>query len=73
MTNAYEAMGCGRRAASRQSAPMIAAVITVEDSGPGLDKAVADMVFEPFFTTKHSGTGLGLAIVRRMTEAHGAR
>ena len=47
------------------------AVITVEDSGPGLDKEMVDVMFEPFFTTKHAGTGLGLAIVRQMTEAHG--
>jgi signal transduction histidine kinase len=43
----------------------------VEDSGPGIDDAVADRLFEPFFTTKHDGTGLGLAIVRRLVEAHG--
>jgi hypothetical protein len=47
------------------------AVITVDDSGSGIDATLADKVFEPFFTTKSKGTGLGLAIVRRLVEAHG--
>jgi signal transduction histidine kinase len=71
VTNAYEAMGDGGALRLTVRTDAMAAVITVADSGPGLDKDVVDMMFEPFFTTKHSGTGLGLAIVRRMTEAHG--
>jgi signal transduction histidine kinase len=46
------------------------AVLTVEDTGPGLP-APAHAVFEPFFTTKPGGTGLGLSIVRRIVEDHG--
>jgi signal transduction histidine kinase/CheY-like chemotaxis protein len=41
------------------------AVITVRDSGCGMDKATQARVFEPFFTTQTQGqgTGLGLSIV----------
>ena len=46
-------------------------VITIADSGPGIDAGSEDRVFDPFFTTKASGTGLGLAIVYRIVEAHG--
>jgi signal transduction histidine kinase len=46
-------------------------VLTVADSGAGVDAATIDRVFDPFFTTKASGTGLGLAIVSRIVEAHG--
>ncbi|HKB15930.1 MAG TPA: ATP-binding protein, partial [Planctomycetota bacterium] len=46
-------------------------VLSVSDTGRGLDPAVRDRLFEPYFSTKSSGTGLGLAIVRRAVEAHG--
>jgi signal transduction histidine kinase/DNA-binding response OmpR family regulator len=40
-------------------------VLTVRDTGCGMDKETADRVFEPFFTTKEheKGTGLGLSTV----------
>jgi two-component system, NtrC family, sensor histidine kinase AtoS len=50
-----------------------AAVITVEDSGEGVDPDLVERFFEPFFTTRSEGTGLGLAIVRRLTEGHGGQ
>jgi signal transduction histidine kinase len=70
LTNAYQAMPDGGtlRVASSQGDGF--AEITVEDSGAGMDPAVADQVMEPFFTTKATGTGLGLAIVKRLAEAH---
>jgi two-component system C4-dicarboxylate transport sensor histidine kinase DctB len=36
--------------------------LSVTDSGPGIDPAVADTLFQPFATTKAAGIGLGLAI-----------
>jgi PAS domain S-box-containing protein len=40
-------------------------VITVSDSGAGMDSATQERLFEPFFTTKETGkgTGLGLSMV----------
>ena len=39
------------------------ALLTVTDTGPGIDEAVRHRIFDPFFTTKGSGTGLGLSTV----------
>lgn len=49
------------------------AMITVSDTGPGVDEAAAARLFQPFVTTKPSGMGVGLSISRTIVEAHGGR
>ncbi len=50
-----------------------AAMISVQDSGIGLDTGQMDRLFEAFYTTKPHGMGMGLAISRSIIEGHGGR
>jgi nitrogen fixation/metabolism regulation signal transduction histidine kinase len=48
-------------------------VLSVRDSGQGLDPRSANELFTPFFTTKREGRGLGLTIVQEILTNHRAR
>lgn len=49
------------------------AVITIEDSGPGIAEDILPRIFDPFFTTKPVGlgTGLGLSICHNIIRSLG--
>jgi C4-dicarboxylate-specific signal transduction histidine kinase len=46
-------------------------MVSVTDSGPGVDPSRRDEIFDAFFTTKTAGLGMGLSICRSIVEAHG--
>ena len=45
-------------------------VITVSDTGKGMEPGIIGKIFNPFFTSKAEGTGLGLAISQRIVHYH---
>jgi len=49
------------------------AILTVRDSGAGMDKVTMQRMFDPFYTTKGvgKGTGLGLSVTQGIIADHG--
>lgn len=50
-------------------------LVSLQDSGSGIDPNIKSKIFEPFFTTKPpgEGSGLGLDIVSKIVKRHGGR
>lgn len=76
--NAVDAMADGgdltlstvqRSSAFQPDKPMV--IVTVADTGPGIEADASDRIFDPFFTTKAGGTGLGLSISFQILERQG--
>jgi len=86
-TNAFHAMlGSGgrmtislseeiRSAQHGSQAPGRYCVISVSDTGCGMEPAILDRIVEPFFTTKPvgQGSGMGLAVVHGIVASYGGR
>ena len=47
------------------------AIVSIKDSGSGIDPQIMHMLFTKFVTRSEKGTGLGLYICKKIIEAHG--
>ena len=45
-------------------------LLSISDTGPGIDPEILPHIFEPFFTNKETGTGLGLTITNDIIRQH---
>ena len=78
VTNAIEAMSStatGARVLRLRSEATESGecMVSIEDTGPGIEPETLKHIFEPFFTSKSKGMGMGLSICRSIVEAHGGR
>jgi PAS domain S-box-containing protein len=48
-------------------------LVSIVDTGAGLDPGTSEKIFDAFYTTKAEGIGMGLSICRSIVEAHGGR
>jgi signal transduction histidine kinase len=48
-------------------------LVSIEDSGIGIDEHAMKRIFDPLFTTKSGGLGIGLSICRSIIESHHGR
>ncbi|SDY82587.1 PAS domain S-box protein [Nitrosomonas sp. Nm58] len=48
-------------------------IVSVLDTGPGIDQEIVSYIFDSFFTTKKTGIGMGLSISRALIEANGGQ
>lgn len=73
LTNAYEAMDRGGVLTIDCEKNHNQVVISILDSGAGINPEIMNELFTPFKTTKTSGTGLGMAQANKIVSQHGGR
>lgn len=71
--NAIESMTDGGKLVIETNVAGDDLLLSVKDSGQGVDTGQLSQIFEPFFTTKEGGSGLGLAIVYDIIQKHDGR
>jgi signal transduction histidine kinase len=74
LTNARDAVANSERKLIKISCRIDSgkAIMTFNDTGPGIPKGLEKKIFDPFFTTKEvgAGTGLGLSITYGIIKEH---
>ncbi len=73
VVNAFQAMPKGGSLTIRTGTDDRGVLLTVEDTGMGMEEETVEKIFVPFFTTKDvgEGTGLGLPVAHGIVTSHG--
>ena len=58
---------------SNNSSPQKGVIISIKDTGTGIDSQIFSRLFSKFATKSEKGTGLGLFISKSIVEAHGGK
>jgi len=48
-------------------------IVTISDTGRGIEPEQLARIFDPFFSTKSGGTGIGLTVAAKIVDDHGGR
>ena len=72
-SNAVDATPHGGRVVLQATFEPLQVVLTVADTGVGMDPATLTRVGTPYFTTRDGGTGLGVVLARTVAHQHGGR
>lgn len=48
-------------------------LLSVRDTGSGMEESAVDRIFNPLYTTKGNGRGIGMSVVKQVAEDHGGR
>ena len=68
--NAMNAMEGGGKLTLRTILDGNHVILSIIDTGIGMDEQTQQKIFEPYFTTKATGTGLGLTVVYKIMKEH---
>ena len=71
VVNALEAMPDGGTLTLESRSEETSLVLSVADTGVGMEDDVRENLFRPYVTTKPGGTGIGLALVEKLVSQHG--
>jgi signal transduction histidine kinase len=73
--HAMQEVGRGRRELVISSAMGSSSdvLLSVRDTGRGINPEQLERLFDPFYTTKSDGMGMGLSICRSIVESHGGK
>ncbi|MEL6361742.1 MAG: PAS domain S-box protein [Pseudomonadota bacterium] len=57
----------------RSNATKSEVIVTLGDTGPGIEPELFEHIFDPLVSNKRTGLGIGLAVCRSIIDAHGGR